>query len=354
MHALLQVFPDADVGEVSARGPITIIDLSRGGIAAQLVCAPRWPPALMRACTSALQLQLAVVWPRTSTCTSTARPWSACLGVQVGLCMVDREALPAEWSVRPELLPPMGASPDAMLHHRPVTPASALVLSTSAAASVAGPAAGGAAQGSVAAAAVPPSAAVGASTAGQRVPDSRYVSRGFHQPASWAAAPGSAPGVRTSAALAPALPATIAAGCVNSPAPGRQPPPPAGLPTERGLRLCSDLESEMRASKVTLQPQPRQAMQPAGQPTTLAADIEALLQRLQLSTQQKQRPGAVELASAPVAEAPGPESAPATRGNGSAPAQRHLQPPPQAAGAPHVLGAEEAGGRLEMVEVKNT
>jgi hypothetical protein len=268
--------------------------------------------------------------------------------------MVDREALPAEWGVRPELLPPMGASPDAMLHHRPVLAATASGLSTSAAAPALQPAAGGAPQGGVAAAAVPPSAAAGAFTAGQRVADSGDVSRGFQQPLGRAAAPAAAPGVRTSAASAPALLANGAAECVDDPAPGRQPPPPAGLPIARGLRLCSELESELRASKVTQHPQPRRATQPAGQSTTLAADIEALLQRLQLSTQQKQRPGAEALASTLAAEASGPESAPVTRGNGSAPAQRHLQPPPQAACAPFVQGAEEAGGRLEMVEVKNT
>lgn len=262
--------------------------------------------------------------------------------------MVDREALPAGWGVRPELLPPMGASPDAMLHHRPVPPASASGPSTSAAAPVARPAAGGAAQGG--AAAVPSSAAAGTSTARQRVPDGGDVSRGFQRPQGWTVAPG----VRLLAASAPALLANGAAGCVNGLAPGRQPPPAAGLPTERGVRLCSELESELRASKVTHHPRPQRAVQPAGQATTLAADIEALLQRLQLSTQQKQRPGAAALASAPVAEAPGPESAFVTRGNGNASAQRHLQPPPQAAGAPCVQGADEAGGRLEMVEVKNT
>jgi hypothetical protein len=269
--------------------------------------------------------------------------------------MVDRGALPAGWGVRPELLPPMGASPDAMLHHRAVPAASALGLSTSAAAPAAQPAAGGAPQGGVAGAAVPPRAAAGAFAAGQRVANSEAVSRGFQQPLGLTAAPGSAPGVRTSAARAPAAqPVNGAAGWGNGLAPGGRALQPAGVPTERGLRLCSELESELRASKVTHQPQPQRAAQPAGQPTSLAADIEALLQRLQLSTQQKQRPGATALASAQVAEASGPESAPFSRGNGSAPAQRHLQPPPQAAGAPYVLGADEAGGRLEMVEVKNT
>jgi hypothetical protein len=62
VHALLQVFPDADVGEVSARGPFTIIDLSRGGIAAQLVCTPRCLPALMVARASELQLQPPLIW----------------------------------------------------------------------------------------------------------------------------------------------------------------------------------------------------------------------------------------------------------------------------------------------------
>ena len=267
--------------------------------------------------------------------------------------MVDRGALPAEWGVRPELLPPMGASPDAMLHHRPVPPALASGPSTSAAAPAAQPAAGGAAQGGVAAAAMPPRAA-GAFTAGQRVADSRAVSSGFQQPPGWYTTPGAAPGVRTSAAWAPALPVYDAAGWGNGLAPGGRAPQPTRVPTERGLRLCSELESELRASKVAHQPRAQRAVQPAGQATTLAADIEALLQRLQLSTQQKQPPGAVALASAPAAEAPGPESAPVTRGNGTAPAQRHLQPPSQAAGAPSVQGAEESGGRLEMVEVKNT
>lgn len=281
--------------------------------------------------------------------------WSAWLGVQVGLCMVDRGALPAKWGVRPELLPPMGASPDAMLHHRTVTAASALALGTSVAAPVpAQPAAGGAPQGGVAAAAMPPSAAAGACAAGQRVADSGAVSRGFQQPLGLTAASAAMPGVRTSAAWAPALPVNDAAGWGSGLAPGARAPQPAGLPTEWGLRLCSELESELRASKVTHHPQPRPMTQPPGQPTTLAADIEALLQRLQLSTQQKQRPGAVALASTPSAEEPDPGLVPGVLGAGAVAAQQHLQLPPQAAGASPVQGAEKAEARLEMVEVKNT
>jgi hypothetical protein len=58
---------------------------------------------------------LLLVLPVPDCCLS---PVTACLTPQVGLFELDPSQLPAGWQVQPQLLPPLGASPDAVLVHK--------------------------------------------------------------------------------------------------------------------------------------------------------------------------------------------------------------------------------------------
>lgn len=242
---------------------------------------------------------------------------------EVGLCMVRQDAIPTEWGFPPGSLPPIGASPDAMLHHPPVP--SSLPTAVSAAMQAVTPAV---------VSALPPqlnpanalhahSPAVTASPPTDPLPE--VVAEQKRQKREITQQRGKKLSVTSSGATSAAVEAATSTG------------PRSSVLSDNIEQLLQELQLQQARGPQTGAPE-----SPASRPSLLPDGIEQLLQKLQMQQARVQE-------TAPV---PQPcQTSPGSLLQSNLGQQPHLQHT-RHGGDPR--STPPAHGLVEMVEVKNT